>query len=108
MIHTGWDEKYGTDEYNSHPYLAEDAALWLAEKRVKLVGIDTPTPEVPRSVRGASFDYPIHRTLLGKGVLILENIANLCALSGKRLTIGVFPVKLEGGDGAPARVVAHL
>ena len=107
-IHTGWDEKYGTDEYYSHPYLAEEAALWLAESRVKLVGIDTPTPEVPRSVCRASFDYPIHRTLLGNGVLILENVANLYALSGRRLTIGVFPVKLEGGDGAPARVVARL
>jgi len=40
------------------------------------------------------------------GVLIAENLANLMAVAGRRLTIGAFPLKIKGGDGAPARIFA--
>ena len=38
--------------------------------------------------------------------LIAENLANLTAVAGRRLTIEAFPWKIKGGDGAPARIFA--
>lgn len=35
-----------------------------------------------------------------------ENVANLTAIAGRRLTVGAFPLRVRGGDGAPARIFA--
>ena len=42
LVHTGWDVHWNTAEYfQNHPYLTEDAALYLQKCGVKLVGIDS-------------------------------------------------------------------
>src|SRR6188768_1515767 len=41
LVHTGWDEYWATDKYyENHPFLTEDAAIYLKQSGVKLVGID--------------------------------------------------------------------
>ncbi|MGH7829950.1 MAG: cyclase family protein, partial [Candidatus Binatia bacterium] len=40
MLHTGWDAKFESQDYNLHPYLAVDAAEWMVKKGIKLFGID--------------------------------------------------------------------
>jgi kynurenine formamidase len=48
----------------------------------------------------------IHRILLGGGVIIVEGLTNLDQISSQVVTLAAFPLKIAGGDGAPARVIA--
>lgn len=109
LISTGWDRFYAEpDRYATHPHLAVEAVEWLAEQGIGLLGIDTPTPELAAPLRPAGFDYPIHRLLLGRGVVIAENLAGVAQLEGLRFTLRVSPIPVVGGDGAPARIVAEV
>ena len=108
LLYTGWEEKYGTPEYNPHPWVAEDLAEWFVEQNVKLLGVDNITPDIPGPHRPEGWlEFPVHRTLLGEGVLIAEHLCNLAPLAGQRLEIQGFPIRIAGGDGAPARFVAR-
>ncbi len=107
-LDTGWGEKWGTPEWDRHPCLSVEAARWLLDKRVKLVAVDTPTPDLPLDRRPADFTWPVHRTLLRLGVLIAEQLANLRALAGQRVEFMFGPLPIEGSDGSPARVLARL
>jgi kynurenine formamidase len=44
--------------------------------------------------------------LLGAGIIIIEGLANLEQLTARVARIIALPLKIAGGDGAPARVVA--
>jgi arylformamidase len=109
LISTGWDRFYGDAErYRVHPHLATDAAEWLVERGVVLLGIDTPTPDLAAPLRPPGFDYPVHRVLLEHGVLIAENLANLARVAGRRFTLLVCPIPIRDSDGAPARIFAQV
>ncbi|MDL5363862.1 cyclase family protein [Halalkalicoccus sp. NIPERK01] len=108
LIYTGWCHKYGNDNYDPHPWLSTKLAKWLVERDVRLVGIDTITPDLPGLFREEEWNkYPVHRTLLGNGVLIAEHLGGLDAVAGERLAIRAFPLKIRGGDGAQTRIVAR-
>lgn len=107
LVRTGWGEKFETKDYYEHPYFSEDAAHWIVEQQFRLVGVDTMTPEIPDNLRSAEFDFPIHRILLGKGILILEHLY-LEEVIGQRFDLFVGSLKIAKADGAPARVLAML
>jgi arylformamidase len=108
-LHTGWDRFYGDEErYAAHPHVSAEAAAWLVERGVSLVAIDTPTPDLAVAARPEGFDFPVHRALLGAGVPIVENVAGLGAVAGRRFRGHVCAIPLVGADGAPARVFAEL
>ena len=79
--------------------LARDAAPWLVSKGIKLLGIDYLSVEAFDSE-----ELEVHRTLLEKGVVILEGL-NLSQVPEGRYQIFCLPLKVRDGDGAPARVV---
>ncbi|MBI1848670.1 MAG: cyclase family protein [Candidatus Rokubacteria bacterium] len=106
MLATGWDRKFSTPDYHTHPYLAESAAQWLVDHGVKMIGVDFFSADLPVPLRPQGFTWPVHQKLLGAGILIAENVANTSRIAGRRLTIGAFPLKIRGGDGAPARIFA--
>jgi arylformamidase len=108
MLYTGWDEKFDTPDYNLHPYLSLDAAEWIVERGVKLLGIDCITVDLPTPLRPKGFDFPVHRALLGNGVLIAENVANLGAIVGKKTRILALPLGVKGSDAGHARIVAEV
>lgn len=83
--------------------LTASAAYYLVEQGVKLVGIDYLSVDAyERS------DYPVHRILLGAGILILEGLDLRAVMPGHYELIAL-PLRLQDGDGAPARVVLrHL
>jgi kynurenine formamidase len=108
-VWTGWDRWFGDAErYAAHPHLSAAAAEWLVDRGAALVGIDTPTPDLAVGARRDGFDFPVHRALLGADVPIVENVAGLGAVAGRRFTGHVCPVPIVGADGAPARVFARL
>lgn len=80
-------------------YLAEDAARRLVEKGMRLVGVDYLSVE---SFSNKSFST--HHALLRAGVVILEGL-NPSAVPPGDYDLIALPMRIEGGDGAPARVI---
>jgi arylformamidase len=79
--------------------LSEEAATYLAETRVRTVGVDY------LSVGGYRSDgIKIHRILLEAGIWIIEGL-DLSAVTAGRYELICLPVKLHGSDGAPARAI---
>ena len=79
--------------------IAADAAKYLVEHGVKLVGVDYLSVE---AFGGKT--HPVHDTLLGASVVIIEGL-NLAGVSAGDYELIALPIKLKGTDGAPARVV---
>ena len=74
--------------------VAEDAARHLAELKTLAVGIDYLSIGSPE----------VHRTLLGAGVAIIEGL-NLSEVNPGEYEFVCLPLRIRGGDGAPARAV---
>jgi arylformamidase len=107
LLRTGWSEFFGSMKfYNEYPFLSENAAHWLVDQGVRLIAMDTPSPDNPAHSRGTAKDSPNHKVLLGAGVVLVEYIANLKAITTKEVELVVMPLKLKGCDGSPARCVA--
>jgi kynurenine formamidase len=107
LLDTGWAAHLGTPLYDEHPELDPGAADWLVERGAKLVGIDFPTPDLAVNRRPPGFDWPVHHRLLGRGVLVAENLTNLRPLAGRRIEAMFLALNIVGADGAPARVIAR-
>jgi kynurenine formamidase len=106
VLDTGWWDAADGDRVD-HSHLGEDAAARLVERRVKLLGFDAPTPDLPVHRRPAGFGWPVHHLLLSHGVLVAENLTNLVPELTGRLTFVFAPLPVVGADGAPARVLAR-
>lgn len=106
-IDSGWGEKWGTPEWDHQPCLSIEAARWLLDRRVKFLAVDTPTPDIPLDRRPQDFTWPVHRALLGNGILIAEQLANLRMLTGRRVEFLFAPLPIAESDGSPARVLAR-
>lgn len=107
LFSTGWGEKSQESSYYDHPYLTLELAEWLVGRRVSFIGVDFLTPEMPLELRDASWNAPIHRTLLANEVLIIENLRGLSPLAGKRVRLVAAPIMVEASvEAAPARVFA--
>jgi arylformamidase len=82
-----------------YTYLAPDGAEYLVSLGVRLVGIDYMSIE-----QFHSGHHMTHRTLLGRGVVIVEGL-DLSVPPPGRYDLRVLPLRLAGLDGAPARAV---
>ena len=107
ILNTGWHKKWGdTEEYLSeHPGLDEGAAMFLVEKKVKMVGMDTICPEV--GPEKSHWPHPLHRIMLIENEIPLIEVlgGDIDKVTGKRCYIMAFPVNMAT-DAAPARVIA--
>ncbi|MGO8998559.1 MAG: cyclase family protein [Polyangiaceae bacterium] len=107
ILRYDWSRHWGHLRfYADHPFLTEGAARLLLDRGVKLVAMDTPMPDSPKDGRGTPNDSPIHKILLGAGAVLVEYLTNLAELRRRRVELIVAPLKIEGGDGAPARCFA--
>ncbi len=106
----GWGKYWGNKEkfYYSYPAFTEDAARLFVEKGVRVLGMDTPSPDDSRTKMGTSEDSKIHKILLKAEIVLLEYLANLNDLTDyKDWNISIMPLRLKGADGAPARVCLY-
>jgi hypothetical protein len=101
LFYSGFDLYYNQKEYFlSYPVLSESTAMLLVKKKVKMIGIDSPSPDY--------HPYTIHNILLTNNILILENLTNLSSLLPYReFEIMAFPLKIRA-DSSPVRVVARV
>ena len=96
------DDTPGDASNLQFPGFGADATRILTEQRkVSLLGVDTASVDY-----GKSQDFIVHRIGAAQGVANLENLANLNQLPTTGAVIVALPMKIEGGSGGPARVVA--
>lgn len=103
VLYAGWSQGHWNqpDFYTGNPYLAEETARWLVEKRIKALALDF-------GVDGAR-PWPNHTILLGSGICLIENLIGLDQILPRReFTMIALPVKIKDGNGGPARVVGLL
>jgi arylformamidase len=81
-----------------YPSLSFDAAHLITSKEIRCIGIDSP------SIESYHCDGSVHRELLGKGCIIIE-LLDLSAVPEGDYDMIALPLRLEGLDGSPARVV---
>lgn len=78
--------------------LSVDAAEWLVDRNVKVVGIDY------LSIAPFKQGKPVHTILLEAGVVVIEGL-DLSKVSQGRYTLTCLPLKLGGAEGAPTRAI---
>lgn len=109
LIDFQWEQywKPGAEGFgflDSWPGLSADAARYLSERQVKLVGTDCVSLD-PGD--GGDGKLAAHYTLLPSGILILENVSNLSKLPPVSFFMAL-PLKIENGTGSPVRAVAFV
>jgi kynurenine formamidase len=109
LMRTGWWETHrGAPAYHDdEPGLTGEAAAWLAERDVALVGADNYAVEVQPSPPGTTF--PAHLTLLHRyGIPMLENLdlTELGSLAATTFLFVAAPLLLEGSTASPLQPLA--
>ncbi len=115
LIRTGWSSRWpdkvrylGTARTGPEavrelhfPGIDSSAARWLAERRVKAVGIDTPSIDY-----GQSTTFDTHQILFAQNIPAFENVAHLDRLPATGAFVVALPMKIRGGSGGPLRIAA--
>lgn len=115
LIRTGRDAYHGELDYMRRgPGVSPAATRWLYDRGVRVMGIDAwgwdrplhlQAQEALASGRAGVF-WAAHQADLPYSQI--ERLANLDKLPPTGFTVACFPLRLMGGSGAPARVVAIL
>lgn len=104
LVHTGWSRHWRTEAYyEGHPFLTEAAAERLVAGGARLVGIDSHNIDDT-----AGRTRPVHSTLLGAGVLIVEHMRGLEELPDGPFRFFAAPPKVKGFGTFPARAFAAI
>ncbi len=104
LVHTGWDVHWNTEHYfENHPYLTQDAAEYLQQCGVSLVGIDSMNID---NTQGKS--RPVHSILLKAEILIVEHLCHLDRLPDEGFTFSAIPPKFKGVGTFPVRALAKV
>jgi kynurenine formamidase len=104
LFRTGWHRFADADNYRTAlPWIGRQLANWCVEKNVKLIGVEPLSVTI---VTNREELQAVHRILLGGDVILVEGLGNLEAIRKPKVKVIALPLKIEGGDGAPARVIA--
>lgn len=104
LVYTGWARHWATEQYfQGHTFLTEAAATYLKEQGAALVGIDSlnidDTGDPAR---------PVHTTLLGANIPIVEHMCNLDQLPSSGIEFSAVPPKVKGMGTFPVRALARI
>ena len=111
LLRTDWTDKmYGTwpDYFTQSPYFPPATAEWLVARGPKTIGFDFFEEYCARLPDFSSEDFPMHRVILGAGVVILEGLTHLGALPRRRVDFAAPFYKIAKTEGAPARFFAMV
>lgn len=113
MVRSGWssrwpnrkrymgDDRTGATDRLHFPGISADAARRLVERDVAAVGIDTASVD-----HGPSTTFDAHRIFAEADVPTFENVARLNMVPLTGAVVIALPMKIGGGSGGPARIVA--
>lgn len=104
LVRTDHSQHFGTDAYmKGHPHLTARSAELLVHAGVACVGIDSLNID---STEGG--ERPVHTTLLGANIPIVEHLTNLSSLPTSGFTFTAVPPKIEGAGTFTVRAFATL
>ncbi|TKD72018.1 cyclase family protein [Pseudalkalibacillus hwajinpoensis] len=87
------------EEFNfDFVFVGEDAARYLAERNIRGVGVDG------LGIERSQPEHPTHRSLFEKDVIIMEGLRLEDVAAGQYFMVAA-PLKLQGTDASPARVL---
>jgi len=102
LLYTGHDALFKSDPqkyYTQHPIVDMDFVAYLAEKQIKILGVDCCSPDYP--------PYDAHKVLLARGIFIMENLTNLARLLDlDAFEVFAFPLKIAA-EGSFIRAAAR-
>jgi len=111
LLLTGWSKRYFIEaQYRNpdnkgimhYPGFSVDAAKYLIDRhKIAALGIDTLSIDF-----GPTEEFPVHKLVLSQGLFMVENLTNLDQLPSCGAVAIFAPLKIEGGTGSPARVLA--
>lgn len=101
ILYTGHSRYFGqTNYFTDYPVLTEDLAELLMRKQIKMLGLDTPSPD--------KYPFDIHKLLFKHHILIAENLTNLeKLLNVPSFEIIALPLHIKA-DSSIARVIARV
>lgn len=106
MVKTGWSKFWNEPlkYHNNHvfPSVSAAAANLLVDRKVNALGIDTLSPDRPED------GFKAHKSFLGAGKIIMENVANLDMLASIGGFVMSLPIKIKNGTEAPVRLVGLI
>lgn len=106
LLRTGWPHHYGTDTYFANPFLDSEACQRILDLGVRTICIDAinldETPDADHPGEG----FPVHHKIARAGGIIGENFTHLDRIDFPDPFVTLFPLRLNGADGAPVRAVA--
>jgi len=111
LLYSGWQEKWGIPQdflgldaggVAHFPGFGIEAARFLVDqRRIAGIGIDTHGVD-----GGRDQAFAVNRLILGQPRIVLENLANLEQLPPTGTTLAIGILRLVGGSGSPASVLA--
>jgi arylformamidase len=93
-----WEDRLCEFEQD-YVHLEPKTASWLVRRGIRLIGVDYLSVEAFGVEK-----HRVHETLLQAGVVVIEGL-NLFRVPAGECHLYCLPLKIEGGDGAPARVL---
>ena len=111
IVHTGWGSLWNVDTAAfgaSAPGVGLEAAQWLVEQEVVLVGSDTWATEVVPNPN-PELAFPVHQLLIPRnGIYIFENLLTEELARDRVYEFAFFfaPLRLKGATGSPANPLA--
>ncbi|WP_265443551.1 cyclase family protein [Acetivibrio straminisolvens] len=101
LLYTGLYHKFGAKEYfYEHPVVDMEFAEFMVERKIKILGMDTPSPDKP--------PFPVHKLLLKSKIFILENLTNMdTLLDAEKFEVIALPLNIKA-DSSILRVVARV
>lgn len=102
FLHTGFDKKWRTEDWEPYPYLATDALEWLIkEKKICAIGTDATSLE-----NANEKDQPNHNLAFHNNLAMVESLKNLDKLENGRALVFMLPMKIVGIEACPCRIIA--
>ena len=103
LFQTNWDKYLDDDEkYSTHPEISMEVIEYLVGKKVNMIGIDTLGLGLRRN-HGIIDEYLAKNKIYG-----IENLANLNSIPEENFKVYCLPIKIEGLDALPARLLVEF
>jgi len=103
LFNFGWDKYWGSEQYQSYPFISKELIQFLIAAEVKLVGVDTVNIDNSKDLM-----RPAHTLLLKNEIFIVENLKGLDQLYGKKFRFFAVPLKGRKVSAMPIRAFAEI
>lgn len=103
LMNFDWDRHWGTETYRSHPFVSRDVVRRLCDAGIALFGADCANVDSTQDP-----ERPAHTWLLGRGILIVENLTGLSSLHGMSFRFFSIPLKARDAAAFPVRAFAEV